>query len=462
MVRFATSRGAPSMSSSFRSELGPMLRLALPVVLAELGWMSMGIVDTIMVAPLGPAAIGAAGIGTALHMALAIFGMGLLLGLDTLVSQAYGAGDHRDCHRWLVHGLVLATLLAVPVTLVCLGILVAVPALGFHPEVMPLLRGYFAVVLWSTLPLLLYAAVRRYLQGIHAAAPVAFALVTANLVNAGANQLFIYGGLGIPALGVPGAAWATLLSRVYMFLVLWLAARHYDRLRNSGLAAVSRRISRDRLVRLWHLGFPAASQVSIEVGVFALATALAGRLDPVSSAAHQIAINVAATAFMVPLGVASAGAVRVGNRVGARDPEGAARAGWAAIALGGIFMSATALLFVTVPRALIGLFSPGPDVLALGASLLLVAAVFQLFDGLQAVATGVLRGLGETRTAMLVNLVGHWLLGLPVGYVLCFTLGMGVLGLWIGLSTGLIVCGIILTWVWSRRIAHYRVTGSLR
>jgi MATE family multidrug resistance protein len=438
-----------------------MLRLALPVVLAELGWMSMGIVDTIMVAPLGPAAIGAAGIGTALHMALAIFGMGLLLGLDTLVSQAYGAGDHRDCHRWLVHGLVLATLLAVPVTLVCLGILLAVPALGFHPEVMPLLRGYFAVVLWSTLPLLLYAAVRRYLQGIHAAAPVAFALVTANLVNAGANQLFIYGGLGIPALGVPGAAWATLLSRVYMFLVLWLAARHYDRLRNSGLAGVSRRISRDRLERLWRLGFPAASQVSIEVGVFALATALAGRLDPVSSAAHQIAINVAATAFMVPLGVASAGAVRVGNRVGARDPEGAARAGWAAIALGGVFMSATALLFVTMPRALIGLFSPGSDVLALGASLLLVAAVFQLFDGLQAVATGVLRGLGETRTAMLVNVVGHWLLGLPVGYVLCFTLGMGVLGLWIGLSTGLIVCGIILTWVWSRRIAHYRLTGSL-
>ena len=451
-------------SISFRDvryEFHPTLRLALPLVFAELGWMSMGIVDTIMVAPLGPAAIGAAGIGTALHMALAIFGMGLLLGLDTLVSQAYGAGDHRDCHRWLVHGLVLATLLAVPVTLVCLGILLAVPALGFHPEVMPLLRGYFAVVLWSTLPLLLYAAVRRYLQGIHAAAPVAFALVTANLVNAGANQLFIYGGLGIPALGVPGAAWATLLSRVYMFLVLWLAARHYDRLRNSGLAGVSRRISRDRLERLWRLGFPAASQVSIEVGVFALATALAGRLDPVSSAAHQIAINVAATAFMVPLGVASAGAVRVGNRVGARDPEGAARAGWAAIALGGVFMSATALLFVTMPRTLIGLFGPGPDVLALGASLLLVAAVFQLFDGLQAVATGVLRGLGETRTAMLVNLVGHWLLGLPVGYVLCFTLGMGVLGLWIGLSTGLIVCGIILTWVWSRRIAHYRLTGSL-
>jgi MATE family multidrug resistance protein len=449
------------MSSWFRSDLGPMLRLALPVVLAELGWMAMGIVDTIMVAPLGPAAIGAAGVGNALHIAFAVFGMGLLLGLDTLVAQAYGAGDHRDCHRWLVHGLMLGALVAVPIMAICVGLLVAIPYLGFHPEVTPPLRGYFAVILWSTLPLLLYAAVRRYLQGIHAVVPVAFALVTANLINAAANRLFIFGGLGMAAWGVSGAAWATLISRVYMLLVLWLAAHHYDRLRNSGLAAVSRRISRDRLVRLWRLGLPAASQISVEVGAFALATALAGRLDPVSSASHQIAINVAATAFMVPLGIASAGAVRVGNRVGARDPEGAGRAGWTAIALGGVFMSATAVLFVAAPHLLIGLFSPGPDVLALGATLLLIAAVFQLFDGLQAVATGVLRGLGDTRTAMNVNLVGHWLLGLPVGYLLCFTLGQGVAGLWIGLSTGLIVCGVILTWVWHRRITHYRTTGAL-
>jgi MATE family multidrug resistance protein len=449
------------MSAPFRSELGPMLRLAVPVVLAELGWMSMGIVDTIMVAPLGPAAIGAAGIGSAVHMAFAIFGMGLLLGLDTLVSQAYGAGDHRDTHRWLVHGLVLAAVGSVPVTLVCLALHRVMPWLGFHPELLPLLRGYFGVVLWSSLPLLLYAAVRRYLQGIHAVAPVAFALVSANVVNAIANRLLIFGGYGVPALGVPGAAWATLLSRVYMLVVLFLAARHYDRVRASGLREVSRRISLDRLARLWRLGFPAASQVSIEVGVFALATALAGQLDPVSSASHQIAMNVAATAFMVPLGVASAGAVRVGNRVGARDPAGAARAGWTALGLGGAFMTAMALLFVASPRTLIGLFSPGPDVLALGASLLLIAAVFQLFDGLQAVATGVLRGLGDTRTAMIVNLVAHWLIGLPIGYALCFTLGYGVAGLWVGLSAGLIVCGVLLTWVWSRRIAHYQSTGRM-
>ena len=438
-----------------------MLRLALPVVLAELGWMSMGIVDTIMVAPLGPAAIGAAGIGTSIHMAFAVFGMGLLLGLDTLVSQAHGAGDHRDCHRWLVHGLVLATVLTIPVVGVCLGVLAAMPQLGFHREVQPLLEGYFGVVLWSTLPLLLYAAVRRYLQGMHVVAPIAFALVTANLVNAAANWALIYGQLGLPALGVPGAAWATLISRVYMVGVLWLAARHYDRARASGLADVSRRISRERLVRLWRLGYPAAAQVSIEVGVFALATALAGRLDPVSSAAHQIALNIAGASFMVPLGVASAGAVRVGNRVGANDPAGAARAGWAAIVLGSGFMCVTALVFLFVPDAIIALFSPGPEVVALGGSLLLIAAVFQLFDGLQAVATGALRGLGDTRAAMIVNFGGHWLLGLPIAYWLCFPLGMGVRGLWIGLSAGLILCGVVLTWYWHRRITSYTATGRL-
>lgn len=447
---------------TLRAELGPMLRLALPVVLAELGWMAMGIVDTIMVAPLGPSAIAAAGIGTSIHMAFAVFGMGLLLGLDTLVSQAHGAGDHRDCHRWLVHGVVMGAALTLPVLAFCGIVWLGIPRFGFHPDVQPLLRAYFGVVLWSTLPLLVYAAVRRYLQGMHVVGPIAFALVTANLMNAVANWVLIHGHLGLPALGVPGAAWATMASRVYMLAVLVVAAWWIDRARDTRLADVSRRLSRDRFLRLWQLGFPAASQVTLEVGVFGLATALAGRLDPVSSAAHQIALNIAGTSFMVPLGVASAGAVRVGSRVGAQDPAGAARAGWTAILLGASFMTAMGVAFLAFPHALIGLFSPGPDVVALGGSLLLVAAVFQLFDGLQAVATGALRGLGDTRMAMLVNLAAHWLLGLPVAYALCFPLGYGVRGLWTGLSLGLIACGVVLTWHWHRRITHYEATGYIR
>ncbi|MDP1570957.1 MAG: MATE family efflux transporter [Vicinamibacterales bacterium] len=431
-----------------------MLRLAVPVVLAELGWMSMGIVDTLMVSPLGPAAIGATGIGTSLHMAFAVFGMGLLLGLDTFVSQAYGAGDVDECHRWLVQGIWLAVLVTVPLMLVCVVVLLAIPSLGFHPEVMPPLQGYFAVVLWSTLPLLLYAAFRRYLQGMHIVTPVMFALISANVVNIVSNWMFIYGHLGMPAMGVPGAAWATFVSRVYMLVVLFVAVLVYDRWRKSGLPAVIWRLDMVRLRRLVTLGFPAASQVTLEIGVFAAATALAGQIDPVSSASHQIALNIAAFAFMVPLGVASAGAVRVGNRIGAGDLEGARRAGWTAILLGVGFMAMTGVLFLVAPRFLIGLFSRDAAVLALGASLLFVAAVFQLFDGLQAVATGALRGLGDTRTPMVTNFAGHWLFGLPLGYWLCFPLGLGVIGLWWGLSGGLIVCGAVLLTVWYKRSAQ--------
>ncbi|MGH9173975.1 MAG: MATE family efflux transporter, partial [Vicinamibacterales bacterium] len=326
----------------------------------------------------------------------------------------------------------------------------AIPSLGFHPDVRPLLESYFAVILWSSPFLLLYAALRRYLQGIHVVTPVMFALVSANLVNAGANWALIYGHLGLPALGIAGAAWATLLSRVYMAAVLVLAIVAHDRWRRRDLQTAVITVS--ALRRLVQLGFPAASTVALEVGVFAAATALAGQLAPVSAASHQIALNIAALSFMIPLGLASAGAVRVGHSLGAGDPPRAAAAGWTAILLGVAFTTTAAILFFAVPRTLIGIFTREEEVLVLGSSLLLVAAVFQLFDGLQAVATGVLRGLGDTRTPMITNLGGHWLLGLPVGYSLCFIFGFGVIGLWIGLSTGLIIAGVVLGWFWNHRI----------
>jgi MATE family multidrug resistance protein len=240
-----------------------------------------------------------------------------------------------------------------------------------------------------------------------------------------------------------------------------------ERGRRPGLFETPLRVERPLMMRLIGLGFPAAAQITLEVGVFAAATVLAGRLPAIALASHQIALNIAACAFMVPYGLSSAGAVRVGHAVGREDPDGAERAGWTALVLGAGFMTCAALLFVFAPRLLIGAFSSDDGVLRVGASLLLVAAVFQLFDGIQGVATGVLRGLGDTRTPMLWNLFGHWLVGLPFGYVLCFGLGLGVIGLWWGLSTGLIICGVALLIVWGRRIhalkqATALVSGSER
>ncbi len=436
---------------TLRDEFGPMTRLAIPVVMAELGWVTMGLVDTLMVGPLGAEAIGAVGLGSSVFIGVVVFAMGLLLGMDTLVSHAFGAGRLDECHRWLVHGTALAVLLAFPLTVLLWWTTESLEAWGLEPAVLALTRPYLSVVNWSVLPLLLYAAFRRYLQGMGVVRPVMIALISANVVNAILNWVLIFGKFGAPALGVAGAAWATVGSRIAMsgFLLAVIVYREWGE--RPGLFETPLRIEGDWMRRLVHLGAPAAAQLTLEVGVFAASTALAGRLAAVALAAHQIAINIAALTFMVPLGVASAGAVRVGHAIGRRDPEGAARAGWTALLLGAGFMSLAAAVFVLVPSVLIGAFTNDPRVLTMGTTLLMIAAVFQLFDGLQGVATGVLRGLGDTRTPMIWNLIGHWFVGLPLGYTLCFTLGYGAVGLWWGLSCGLIICGVALLVTWHRK-----------
>jgi MATE family multidrug resistance protein len=325
---------------------------------------------------------------------------------------------------------------------------------GSDPKVVALTVPYVEKVTWSLLPLLLYATFRRYLQAMGLVQPVMFALITANIVNAIVNWLLIFGNWGAPALGVVGAGWATFISRSYMaggllLFILYNNARH-----RTGLFRVPFTFDALRMKELLKLGFPAAAQLTLELGVFAAATALAGKLDSVSLAAHQIALTAASITFMVPLGVSSAGAVRVGQALGRGEPRAAGHAGWMALVLGAGFMMLSALCFVFFPDYILRTFTSEEAVLTAGVSLLFVAAFFQLFDGIQVVATGILRGAGDTRTPMLSNLVGHWFLGLPVGVTLCFFLEWGVVGLWIGLSLGLIGVGIVLLFVWTRRVRY--------
>ncbi len=427
-----------------RRELRPTASLAAPVVIAEVGWVAMQIVDIAMVGRLGPEAIGAVGVGSALVLAFSVFGMGLLLGLDTLVSQAFGARDRAQCDRWLRHGVFLALLLTFPVGVLARTAGSLLDVWGFDPDVLLLVRPYFAIVTWSLPLLLLYAAFRRYLQAVAVVRPVMIALVTANVVNVAANWILIFGNLGAPALGVDGAGWATCISRAYMAIVLAVAVARQGVRPWTLLAGV--RLA--GLRRILELGWPAATQAALEYGAFAAVTMLAGRLDPSTLAAHQIVINLAGLSYMVPLGIASAGAVRVGHAVGRRDAAGASAAGWTAIALGTGFMASAAALFLAVPGPILGIFTTDRGVVEVGLALILLVALFQVFDGLQGVTTGALRGLGDTRTPMLLNLAGHWMIGLPVGYLLCFAIGWGVVGLWIGISTGLILVGSLVTAIW--------------
>ncbi len=434
-------------------EVRPMLRLAIPLVLAELGWMFMGTVDTMMVGrlPQSAVAIGAVSLGSILYFAVAIFGTSLMLGLDTLVSHSYGAGDVEDCHRSLVNGIYLSLVLA-PVLMgivwLCDPIL---HSLKLDPVVVEQTIPYLHSLNWSTLPLMLYFVFRRYLQGMNLAKPVMFSLVSANIVNFVGNWVFIYGHWGVRAMGTVGSGWSTCLARIYMAGVLLVYCVHYDRRHDTGLREASRLPHMPRVWRLLSLGFPAAVQYGFEVAVFAVATAAIARLGAVPLASHQITLNTAGMTYMVPLGISSAAAVRVGQALGRRDAHGASRAGWTAIALGASFMACMAIAFWTLPYYIVRMYTPDPTVIHAAGALLFVAAFFQLFDGLQTVAVGALRGTGDTRTAMMCHLVFYWLIGLPLGFYLCFRAGWGAPGIWTGLCVALILIGSALIYFWRRK-----------
>jgi multidrug resistance protein, MATE family len=429
-----------------REELLQMIRLAAPLVLAELGWMAMGVVDTMFVGRVGAEAIGAIGLGTMVFYGIAICAAGLLLGLDTLVAQAFGAGNRPDCHRSLVSGIWLAGLM-IPLVMGMIWALEGIlPHLGVDPEVLRATQPYLHVLIWSAPPLLIYFALRRYLQALHMARPIMITLLSANLVNLAGNWILVLGHLGAPRLGAEGSGWATCLSRVYMAAALAYVLWKLD-------PEIVRISWRPDLVRMWtlvKLGAPAAGQMALEIGVFATVTVLVSRLNATALAGHQIALTTVSTTFMMPLGISSAAAVRVGFALGREDRLTAARAGWMALGLGAAVMSVAAIVLLAAPEWIARLFTPEAAVIAAAATILRVAAFFQLFDGLQIVVTGSLRGAGDTRTPMVCHLVGYWIIGLPLGAILCFGRGLGAPGLWMGLSAGLIAIGIVLAAFWWR------------
>src|SRR5262249_15449538 len=317
----------------------------------------MGVVDTMFVGrlPSSADAIGAAGLGTLIYINIALFAGGIVFSLDTIVSQAFGAGRLDECRRAMVHGMYLAGALTPVIIIATFATIWVLPRFGITPSVMEMLGPFMGTLTWGTLPLLLYFVLRRYLQSMNIVGPISFSLISANVVNAFFNWVLIYGNLGAPAMGIEGSAWATNIARLYMFGVLAVFGWWHDR----KLAHLRTSLAVDFALigRIIRLGVPIALQIGLEIAVFAAAAALIGTINATSLAAHEIAMLCASTTFMVPLGVSSAAAVRVGQAVGRRDLEGVRHAGWSALVLGVGFMSLSAIGFMTAGRWIVALFT---------------------------------------------------------------------------------------------------------
>ncbi|MCB9763675.1 MAG: MATE family efflux transporter [Alphaproteobacteria bacterium] len=430
------------------SELRVLLRMAWPVILGHVAWMMLNVVDLVMVGRLGETALAGLALGNIWSFGVFVFGMGTMMGIEPLFSQAFGAGERRAAGQALARAVVLGLLLSVPLTALHLLAGPALRLLGQPEEIIPIAAAYSAALAWSVPGGMVFNALRGFLYGQALMRPAMVVVVGANLLNVAANHALIDGNWGAPALGAVGCGWATTLVRVTMapalIAVAWPAFR-------DGWAGWAGAFDRRALWRMMALGGPVGFQIASEVEAFNAVGLMMGWLGPTELAAHTVAINIASLVFMVPLGLSAAAATRVGNLLGAGQPW--ARSAWVAVAAGCGMMSVSAVCFYTLPEPIVRLYTDDAAVVAIAATLLPLAAVFQVFDGAQVVEFGVLRGAGDTRMPAMVNLVGYWALGLPIGYGLAFHGDAGPQGVWWGLVIGLAVVALLLCLRLTRVIA---------
>ncbi len=422
------------------TELREMLRLAAPIVAVNVGMMFMGVVDSLMLGRVSGAALAAGVLGNFIFYLCASFGLGFLLAIDPVVAQAIGAGDAREAALGVQRGVVLAIATSIVMAILLWPAPKVLTLLGQPADVAP---DAGAFVRWSipgVFPFFLFALSRQALQAHGSVAPVLWAAVVGNVVNVLANLVLVFGMFGVPALGVVGSAISTTIARWVMFGAILLFAR--QRLRRLVRPWFPEALAWAPLRGLAALGAPIGLQFFAEVNAFGLVTIMMGWVGTNALAGHEIALNLASLTFMVPMGVAAAGTVMVGRAIGRGDPAAARRDAVAALVVGIGFMSITAVAFLVVP----GLFARGyttdGGVITVAVALIPIAGIFQVFDGMQVCATGVLRGAGDTRVPMAIHMASFWLVGLPLGSWLCFGLDGGPAALWWGLTAGLAAAGL--------------------
>ncbi|WP_183430794.1 MATE family efflux transporter [Mesorhizobium sp. RMAD-H1] len=435
-----------------------MLTLAWPMILTNLAQTAMTATDVMMMGWIGPDALAAGALGSNLYYTPMFFGMGLILATSPMLAKELGANRHsvREVRRTVRQGCWMALFISIPLWLLLWQAETILLLMGQEPHLAHQAGQYMHALQWSILPFYLYIVLRSFISALErpgwAMVVVAFAVP----FNALANWCLMFGHLGFPALGVVGSGIATTLSNSLMFLGLAVVVLRERQFRRYRLFGRFWRADWPRFFQILRLGLPIAAIVVFEVSLFNGAALLMGLIGPSSLAAHAIAIQISGLAFMVPLGFGQAATIRVGRFFGAGDKEGIRRAGWTAYALGVGFMTLTALLMVLAPRLLISAFidihdANNAQVVAHAITFLIFAALFQIADGAQAVGSGMLRGLHDTKMPMIYAAAGYWGVGMPLGAFLAFRMGFGGAGIWTGLFLGLAVVAALLLWRWLTR-----------
>ncbi len=431
-----------------KRELRALVRLGIPAAATQLGLMLMGTVDTMMLGHYSATALAAGALGHSISVGVIVLGQGLLMAVDTLVSQAWGAGDRRRVRREVHNAVIIALVLSVPISLVLWQIRPILELFRQQASVVAPAVIYIQTLVIGVPAYLLFVAVRRSLQAMNVVWPALAALLVANLVNAGTNYALVFGHFGLPELGVRGAAFATSFSRWTMLLVLlWLARPALAPLR---LARSWRWPGRRALQSFLRVGIPIAVHAGVEFWMITTIALMMGSISAEALAAHQIALVLSALSFMITLGISGAAAARVGQAIGAGDLPRARIAAALSMAFGVGVMLCSATVFWLAPGMLGRMFTSDPQVLSIAVLLIPIAALFQIFDGVQAVAAGALRGLGDTRYPALIAVICYWALCIPLAFFLTFRTDVGIQGPWWGLAAGLAVAGVLLSW----RLAH--------
>lgn len=424
--------------------------LAIPVVLTQAGQMVVHLADNAMVGRVGTIELAAASFANSVFMVIMMLGMGIIFGITPLLGHAIGAKKDKEAASIIKNGIIMASIVTVTLFILSWAVTWLMPYLGQSDEVLKMAIPYYKILCLSLIPFLAFLLFKQIGEGLGNTFIAMVATITANLLNIVLNYLLIFGKLGFPELGLMGAGIATLISRIIMPFILYFGLMMVKRYTYYFKLSQAVSISKSKLYNLFQTGYPIAVQMVLEVSIFAFGAVMMGWIDDVSLAAHQIALGLAGFTFMIANGVAMATTIRVSVQYGDKNAHGLKMASFASIHLVLAYMVFTAIGFFLLRYQLPRFFTIDPLVIQQSAILLMVAGVFQIFDGLQVVSLGILRGIADVKIPMLIAAFAYLLIGLPVSYICAFLLGFGPMGIWFGFVAGLGITGILLAF----RIKH--------